>query len=117
MTADVKICLERIDDESQLPLQVPLQAVIEHGSKHYCLTYDSGDFEAREVEIGGDNGKRVIIAGGLEEGQEIVLGAETYLEKVELPELLPGAEEKHLDIPPTASPPRGGKSSASPPAS
>ena len=121
MTADVKICLERIDDQSQLPLQVPLQAVIEHGSKHYCLTYDSGDFEAHEVEVGGDNAKRVIITGGLEEGQEIVLGSKTYLEEVELPELPPGAEEKHLDIPPTAltaPPPRGGgELSARPPAS
>ena len=112
MTADVKICLERIDDESQLPLLVPLQAVIEHGSKHYCLSYDSGDFEAHEVEVGGDNDKRLIITGGLEEGQEIVLGAKSYLEDVELPELPAEAEEKHLDIPPTAPPPRGGESSA-----
>jgi HlyD family secretion protein len=108
MTAEVKICLERMDDELQFPLQVPLQAVIEHGSRHYCLTCDSGDFEAHEVEVSGDNGKRVIITGGLEEGQEIVLGAKSYLEEVELPELLPGAEEKYLDIPPTA-PPRGGE--------
>ena len=101
MTADVKICLERIDDK----LQLPLQAVIEHGSKHYCLTYDSGDFEAHEVEVGGENDKRVIITGGLEEGQEIVLGAKTYLEKVELPELPPETEKNHLDRPPRAEPP------------
>ena len=107
MTADVKVCLDRIDDKAQLPLQVPLQAVLNHGSKHYCLTYESGDFEACEVEVGADNDKRVIITGGLEEGEEIVLGAQAYLEEVELPELPPGDEETQLDIPSTA-PPSGG---------
>ena len=102
MSADVKICLERIDDKSRLPLQVPLQAVIEHGSKHYCVTYDSGDFEMHEVEVGEDNDNRVIITGGLEEGQEIVLGAKAYLEDVELPELPPEAPEKLLEMPPSA---------------
>ena len=104
MTADIKICLERIDDKARLPLQVPLQAVIQHGSKHYCLTYESGDFEAREVEVGADNDKCVIITGGLEEGQEVVLGAESYLEEVELPEPLSGSEEKRGEIPSTAAP-------------
>ncbi len=92
MTADVTVCLDRIDDESLLPLQVPLQAVIEHGSRHYCLTYESGEFETREVKVGADNDMSVIITDGLEAGQEVVLGAAAYLEDVELPELPLGAE-------------------------
>ena len=90
-------------------MQVPLQAVIEHGSKHYCLTYDSGEFEAHEIEAGEDNGKRVIITGGLEEGQEIVLGAETYLEEVELPELPTGGRKDVLRYSPGCTTSTGGR--------
>lgn len=107
MTADVKICLERIDDETKLPLQVPLQAVIDHGKKHYCISCDAGHFEVHEVEVGGANGKHVIIAAGLEEGQVIVLGAKAYREEVELPELPPEAEEELLDVPPPTPPQPG----------
>jgi len=83
LTAQVKIHVERRADV----LQVPVQAVFEHGGKYYCVIQEAGGFQSREVQIGSSNDEFVIIRQGLEEGQEIVLHAAAYRQKVDLPEL------------------------------
>lgn len=83
LTAEVKIRVARLSDV----VQVPVQAVFEHGEKHYCLTLRDGTWEAREVEIGPTNDKTVIIRNGLKPGEQVVLGALAYRDKVTLPEL------------------------------
>ena len=88
LTANVTICVQRLEDQ----LQVPLQALLKHGRKHYCLTFSREGWKTHEVEVGFDNGKYAIIESGLEEGQEVVLGAAVYRDKVGLPDLPPGSE-------------------------
>jgi len=83
MTAEVKIRVEEIPDV----LQVPVQALIEHGSRHYCVVPDGEGYRAREVEIGSSNDKVVVIREGLEEGEQVVLNAAAYRREVDLPEL------------------------------
>jgi multidrug efflux pump subunit AcrA (membrane-fusion protein) len=92
LTADVSICVQRLEDQ----LQVPLQALLKHGAKQYCVTFDREGWKAHEVEVGPDNGKYAVINGGLEEGQEVVLGAAAYRDKVGLP-ALPSASERPSD--------------------
>jgi HlyD family secretion protein len=85
LTAEVRICVENTADV----LQVPVQAIFEHGDKYYCVTGEGGRWFAREVAIGSTNDKTVVIRGGLSEGEEIVLNAVAYREKVALPEIPP----------------------------
>ena len=86
LTAEIRIEVERIPD----CIQVPVQAVFEHGKKHYCVMEDpTGEkkWVAREVQIGSTNDKFIVITSGLKEGDQVVLGAFLYHDKLDLPEL------------------------------
>ncbi len=85
LSAEAKILVE----DRQAELQVPLLAILKHGQKRYCLTCEDGDWRACEVEVGPTNGTFVVVRSGLEPGQEVVLGAAKYGDKVGLPELKP----------------------------
>jgi len=85
MTAKVSIRVEQLDDV----LMVPVQAVFEHGGKHYCVLRNGGEFVAREVVIGSTNDKDVVIRKGLKEGEAVVLGAARMRDELDLPELPP----------------------------
>ena len=94
LTAEIKI---RVEQKPNV-LQVPVQAVFEHGGKHYCVLAGKkeGQWEAREVTIGSTNDKFVVIEErkegedtGLREGEKVVLGAFTYRDELDLPELAP----------------------------
>ena len=81
--------MEHLDDV----LQVPVQAIIEHGSKHYCVLRDGEGFKAQQVTIGPSNDKRMVIEKGLQEGQQVVLNAGKYREEVGLAKSPDEAEE------------------------
>ncbi len=83
MTADLKI---RVRQESSV-LQLPSQAVLEHGNHHYVLMTDGSFWQAIPVEVGGDNGCFTIISSGIDEDAQVVLDAATHRDKVDLPEL------------------------------
>jgi len=87
-TAEVKIRVEQIPDV----LQAPVQAIIEHQGKRYCVLRDGVRFQAREVVLGSTNDKMVVIQSGLDEGEEVVLNANAYRKEVGLPETSPEAE-------------------------
>lgn len=83
LTADLKVCVTRLEGQ----LLVPCHAVLDHGDKSYCLSTDRYRLIAQEVETGPNNGKFTVIRKGLDEGQQIVLGAASYRDKVVLPAL------------------------------
>lgn len=84
MTAAVQIHLQQQIDV----LQTPVQAVFEHGSKHYCLVAaKTGGRKLREVQIGASNDKFLVIRSGLEQGEEIVLNPRAHLDGINLPEI------------------------------
>ncbi|NQT17208.1 MAG: HlyD family efflux transporter periplasmic adaptor subunit [Planctomycetes bacterium] len=84
MTAEVKIRVERVDDA----LLVPVQAVVEHGGKHYCAARDGEEWKKCEVTIGSTNEKEVVIQEGLAAGEEVALGAALYRDDLDLPEIV-----------------------------
>ncbi|MDZ7619443.1 MAG: HlyD family efflux transporter periplasmic adaptor subunit, partial [Patescibacteria group bacterium] len=88
LTAEVRILIERL----QNVLQLPVQAVFEHGGKHYCIVPTRAGLEARELTIGSTNDKTVVIKEGVEEGDQVILNAAANRDKVALPELPPEAE-------------------------
>jgi multidrug resistance efflux pump len=86
LTAEVKI---HVGHEANA-IQVPVQAIFEHGDKQYAVLPDDdtdSGVRAVEVKLGPSNDKTVVVRGGLEEKQEIMLNAGYYRSKVDLPEL------------------------------
>jgi len=83
MTAELAISVQRLKDR----LQVPCTAVLRHGERDYCILYDGRRYEAREVALGPNNGTSYVVREGLQEGEQLVLGAAAHRDKVELPEL------------------------------
>jgi hypothetical protein len=90
LTAEVRIRVEFIPNV----LQVPVQAVFQHGERCYCVFRDGHDYRAQKVKIGSTNDKFVVISEGLKEGDEVVMGAAAYRDKVDLPELPPESKGK-----------------------
>jgi multidrug efflux pump subunit AcrA (membrane-fusion protein) len=84
LTAEVKIFVERLDDV----IQVPVQAVFEHGGLHYAAVAEDGKPPvAQQVTIGSTNDSFVVIEEGLTEGQHVVLGAVAMRDELNLPEI------------------------------
>jgi multidrug efflux pump subunit AcrA (membrane-fusion protein) len=86
MTAEVQIFVEQIPNS----LQVPIQAIYEHGGKTFSLVKkDDNTFETREVRIGATNEKQATILAGVNENEQVVLNLRQNLSLVDLPDLQP----------------------------
>jgi multidrug efflux pump subunit AcrA (membrane-fusion protein) len=84
LTAKVRIVVNEVSDE----LQVPIQAVWLHGKDHYCLVQDDGgDWYAAQVKLGPANNEMVIVRSGLKEGMRVTMTPQRYLDRVDLPEI------------------------------
>ncbi len=80
-------------------LQVPVQAVFEHGGRHYAVVQTPEGWEARTVEIGLTNEKYVVIREGLAEGEMVAMNAAAFREEIDLPELPAGPPEARPEGP------------------
>ena len=109
LTAEVRIFVE----QRPAALQLPVQAVFEHGARNYCLVKKSeaktGGLELREIRIGSSNDKFVTlekvegapaapnIKQGIEAGEQVVMDHRQFIAQVELPKI--------VDSPKSALPP------------
>lgn len=112
LTAQVSIQVDRRENV----LQIPMQAVVEHGSKTYCLVMEKeGRYTPREIEIGASNDKFVMIKDvapdatvrnvaddgirkGLAEQEQVVLNPRDYLPRIKLPPPPPISPDKEAAI-------------------
>jgi len=86
MTAEVQVFVEQLPNS----LQVPIQAIYEHGGKTFSLVKTGENrFETREVRIGATNDKQATILDGVEENEQVVLNLRQNLSLVDLPNLAP----------------------------
>jgi multidrug efflux pump subunit AcrA (membrane-fusion protein) len=83
LTAEVRVHVAQHADA----LQVPVEAIHEHGEKLYCMRRDGDKWEAREVEIGASNDKFVMIGSGLGEMDQVAMDPRSLLDVVHLPKL------------------------------
>jgi len=88
LTATVKIRVQELDDQ----LQLPCQAVFKHADKTYCIRPGPHRLEAQEISVGPANGKTIVIRSGLQEGDRVVLAAAAHRDEVLLPEARNGTE-------------------------
>ena len=84
MTAEVRIKIEQIPEA----LQLPVQAVVEHGNEHFCLLPTANSLEVRKITIGSSNGKSVVIHEGLSPQEVVVTNPRAHLEQVSLPKIV-----------------------------
>ncbi|MBS0208045.1 MAG: efflux RND transporter periplasmic adaptor subunit [Planctomycetes bacterium] len=84
MTAEVNILVE----QRELAMQVPIQAIVERGGRHFCLIEDDTThrLSAREVEISSSNDTQLVVESGLKLGERVVISPNPYLESVQLPD-------------------------------
>lgn len=96
MTAQVEIHVEQLDDA----LQVPVQAIVEHGGEHYCLVEKGGGpvptLSAAKVKIGSTNDKFVVIQEGLSENDLVLVNPRKFLDLVDLPDVSEAEKAKLL---------------------
>src|SRR5690606_33086237 len=83
MNSEVSIHVER----RERALTAPVQAVLEHGRKFYCLVKAGDRWETREVTIGANNDQFVTIESGLSESDRVALNPRSYTELLALPAL------------------------------
>jgi multidrug efflux pump subunit AcrA (membrane-fusion protein) len=83
LTAEARILVNEIPNV----LLLPAQAVFEYGGTMYAATCKEGKWDKIEVKTGSANDKEVVILEGLNEGDEVVLGAWTHRDKLNLPKL------------------------------
>jgi hypothetical protein len=66
-------------------LQAPVDTVLWHGEKTYCLLFHNKRWEAREVKIGSTDDTYLVLQSGLEEGERVVRNAQRYRQQVVWP--------------------------------
>jgi multidrug efflux pump subunit AcrA (membrane-fusion protein) len=83
MNAEVRIHVERMPNV----LQVPVQTLAEVKGHYFTLVRNGDQYETREVQIGSTNDKVATVAGGLKEGDEIVMNPRSAGNLLKLPNL------------------------------
>jgi HlyD family secretion protein len=112
MTAEAQIFVEQLPDA----LQVPIQALYEHGEDFYTLVR-RGDstFETAVVEVQATNDQMAAIASGLDDGDAVILNLRDHLDLMDLPELASEDNSDMRDISRGATPDTQGAGGGSPP--
>ena len=81
LTAQLRILVDELPDA----VQVATQAVLTHGEQDYCIVATGNGYEARQVTLGSNNGRAVVVESGLAEGERVVLRPTAFLDQVEMP--------------------------------
>ena len=77
MTAAVKVVLAEHKDV----LSVPVAAVVEAENGHLCWVKTSRGIEPRPLELGDSNDEFIVVLGGLNEGDKVLLNPQGHVKK------------------------------------
>lgn len=80
-SADVRIVVNEEKDR----LMIPVHAVVSSGDKDFCLFFNRGKWDYREILLGTISDRMAVVLEGLSEKDVIVAGAVKYKEKISLP--------------------------------
>ncbi|MEM6980349.1 MAG: HlyD family efflux transporter periplasmic adaptor subunit [Planctomycetota bacterium] len=95
MTAAVEVFVEQVPDA----VQVPIQAVYEHGGLTYVLEKMSDtDFVTHEVKINATNDTMANLDSGVEPGATLVLNLREHLSLMDLPEIAQEDNSEFMDL-------------------
>ncbi|NIL96043.1 MAG: HlyD family efflux transporter periplasmic adaptor subunit, partial [Planctomycetales bacterium] len=83
LTAEVAIQV----DARQDVLQLPLPAVLQHGSKYYCVLKTPNGWQRREVQVGLNNDQAIEIRQGLQRDDQVIANPRRHRQLVTWPAL------------------------------
>ncbi len=81
LRAKVEVFVERIADA----IQAPISSLLKQADSYFVIVKTENGLAARRVEIGSSNHKFVVIAAGLEPGEQVLVDADNYRDAVQLP--------------------------------
>ena len=111
MTAEAQIFVEQLPDA----LQVPIQALYEHGNDFYTLVQRGDDqFETVTVKVQATNDQMAAIESGLQEGDSVILNLRDHLDLMDLPKLVTEDNSDLRDLSEDAGPDQSGDSQTRP---
>ncbi|MEM9409858.1 MAG: HlyD family efflux transporter periplasmic adaptor subunit [Planctomycetota bacterium] len=70
----VEIFTEQIDK----CLQAPMSSLVKRDERYFVFVKQDREIEAREVEVGVNNDKFIVITGGLRSGESVLVDADTF---------------------------------------
>jgi len=79
MTAVVRVVLAEHKDV----LSVPVAAVVEAENGHLCWVKTSRGIEPRPLELGDSNDEFIVVLGGLNEGDKVLLNPRGHVKKLQ----------------------------------
>ena len=88
MSVEVEIMLDSYRDE----LTIPVGAVVEHESMHYCWVKTSDGFQRRKLDLGDTNDQFMVVKGGVKSGDEVVINPRAHVKEAQEEALKPIAE-------------------------
>ena len=103
MSAVVDVVLARHEDV----LTIPVAAVLEAGSKHFCWVRTGTSFEKRAIELGDTNNEFNVVLAGLTDGEEVALNPTAFIEEAKQQALEPSAQAAPQNEPTEPSVKRG----------
>lgn len=74
LRAKVKVIVEQLDNV----LKIPSSSVIRKDERFFVIVRRENDWEVKEVTLGANNDKFVVIKSGLAEGDPVIIGPEKY---------------------------------------
>ena len=81
LTGEARITVQRLPSV----LTVPKDTVLRRDDGTYCVLYRDRTWEARQVQIGPNDGTICVVLAGLKEGEEVVRNVEQYADKIRSP--------------------------------
>ena len=75
MSVEVEIMLDSYQDE----LTIPVGAVVEHDSMHYCWVKTGDGFQRRKLDLGDTNDQFMVVKGGVKSGDEVVINPRAHV--------------------------------------
>ena len=88
MSVEVEIMLDSYQDE----LTIPVGAVVEHDSMHYCWVKTGDGFQRRKLDLGDTNAQFMVVKGGVKSGDEVVINPRAHVKEAQEEALKPIAE-------------------------
>ena len=85
MSAEVKVLIKRHEDV----LTIPVTAVVETAKGDFCWVQTTQGFERRLLQLGDTDDTFLVVEGGLQEGEEVVINPLAYVEEAQSEVLKP----------------------------
>ena len=93
MSAEVKVLIKRHVDV----LTIPVTAVVETAKGDFCWVQTPQGFERRLLQLGDTDDTSLVVEGGLQEGDEVVINPLAYIEEAQSEVLKPLNETEPLN--------------------